>query len=69
MNIREKIASEAQHLPESHLKQVLEFIRLLQTGISTGEAEMTGSLKSAQSESLLHLENEFKDYRKQFPRE
>ncbi len=61
-NVRDEIVKETEGLPEGLLQQVLQFIRFLRSGRSSISDR-------PQSESVRHLEEEFKDYRKLFPRE
>jgi hypothetical protein len=61
-SVRDEILKETEGLPEGILQQVLQFIRFLRSGRSSVSDR-------PQNESVKHLEDEFKDYRKRFPRE
>lgn len=64
-DLREEIVKETEHLPEGLLAQILQFIRLLRhVGPATAQAG-----EMPQQRSVKHLEEEFQDYRKRFPRE
>ena len=66
--IQDIILKEANELPPSALKKVLDYIMLLKQKTKTSPKEtIYADLSSFNDHELNHLEEEFKDYKVKFP--
>jgi hypothetical protein len=65
-NIPDIIQQETKHLPDDLLKEVLDFILFLK---SKSHDSSTDALSSLQQSELIHLEQEFENYKTLYPNE
>jgi len=67
-NIPDIILKETKHLSDDLLKEVLDFILFLKSKNQkpTSDAQVLSTL---QKEELIHLEDEFKNYKNLYPHE
>jgi len=67
-NIPEIILKETKHLPDDLLQEVLDFVLFLKSKKQKQPAEAQ-ILSTLQQNELIHLEEEFEDYKNLYPHE
>ncbi len=73
--IRKMIIEETQNLPFETLSEILDFIQFIKSkklkklSEETFEEDIKKDLNKLNTVSLLHLENEFADYKEKYPYE
>lgn len=67
--LQQKILSETQELSSEVLSEVLDFIQFLKAKPHNYSTKIKANLTELDKTSLLHLEEEFQDYQKQYPYE
>jgi hypothetical protein len=67
-NIPDIILQETKHLSDDLLKEVLDFILFLKSKNPNPSTE-SNILSSLQQDELVHLEDEFKNYKNLYPNE
>jgi hypothetical protein len=68
--LEEELIRYAKGLPEDALQEILDFIQFLrQKRINKPADNLTAELSSLSASQTAHLEEEFEDYKKLYPRE